>query len=196
MALADDIDVTAIPPFIAGSFATADLQSALSWAATAVEAYCERSFSAVADDVVVLDPFGNHSAQLPNPPVTAVSLVEGYMPRNDGTMAWQTLTAVNFNERGLLWDTSADNPALYQPWPLQTWPTLPNSLRVTYSHGYADPPQAVIDAAVKAAAIYLANPFNLVERRAGDVTFRWSDRDRVEEIFDALIGQYRLVSIP
>lgn len=184
---------------IAGNFQSADLSAALSWASSAVEAYCERRFTQVLGDVVRLDPNAFGSAMLTNPPVTNVTLVEGFLPSPvSGGYVWTTLTNYDFTPDGFIWDTTAE---LGLPYCLPTWPILPRSLRVTYDHGYvttggsANLPQPIVDAVIKAAAGYLSNPYNLVERKAGDAMYRWSDREKSALLDESLLGDYRLVSV-
>jgi hypothetical protein len=182
---------------IAGNYQTDDINAALSWASNAVESYCERSFTQALGDVVRLNPQLDRTALLPNPPVTAVSLVEAWVPLN-GAMSWVTLTNYDWTPDGLIWDTSGE---VGIPRNGPSWPRLRQSLRVTYDHGYvttgdgANLPSSIIDAVLKAAARYLANPLNLVERKVGDTTNRWAEYDRTAELDEALLGQYRLVSV-
>lgn len=176
---------------IAAAYQDDDLVAALSWASSAVEAYCERHFTQVVGDVVRINPFSDSTALLPDPPVTNVTLVEGWLAM-DGSMTWTTLTNYDFTPDGRIWDTTR---YLGVPWSGPSWPCLPRSLRVTYDHGFVTTPQPVIDAVIKAAAGYLSNPFNMTEHHVGGVTDRWSDKDRTPVLDDALLGSYRLLSV-
>lgn len=191
------ITVTAsqVPSFLKGSASDADVTAALSWAAGAVEAYCERDFSYRANDVVLIDPFpARRSAQLPNPPIHSVSTVEAYMRDSTGSMSWQTLVNWAWTAEGLLYDTTGTPGTQISEVP--SWPAAPKSLRVTYTHGFMDTPQPVIDAVIKAAANYLMNPFNMTQRRVGDVAYQWSDKSAEALLDTALLGKYRLISVP
>lgn len=183
-----------MPSFLRGSASTADVDAALSWAGSAVEAYCERNFSYAAGDVVLVDPFpAKRSAQLPNPPVLSVSSVEAYMRNATGSMSWQPLVNYAWTKDGLLYDTTGQPGTQISEVP--SWPSAPKSLRVTYTHGYLDIPQPIIDAVIKAAANYLTNPFHMTQRRVGDVTYQWSDKSGEPLLDTALLGQYRLITV-
>ena len=191
------ITVTAaqVPSFLKGSASDADVTAALSWAAGAVEAYCERDFSYRANDVVLVDPFPvRRSAQLPNPPVHSISTVEAYMRDANGQVNWQTLVNWAWTAEGLVYDTTGQPGTQISEVP--SWPALPKSLRITYTHGFMDVPQPVVDAVVKAASNYLNNPFQMTQRRVGDVSYQWSDRGGESLLDTALLGKYRLISVP
>ena len=191
------ITVTAaqVPSFLKGSASDADVTAALSWAAGAVEAYCERDFSYRANDVVLVDPFPvRRSAQLPNPPVHSISTVEAYMRDANGQMNWQTLVNWAWTAEGLVYDTTGQPGTQISEVP--SWPALPKSLRVTYTHGFMDVPQPVVDAVVKAASNYFNNPFQMTQRRVGDVSYQWSDRGGESLLDTALLGKYRLITVP
>lgn len=193
------ITVTAsqVPTFLKGSASDADVNAALSWASNAVEAYCERNFSYVANDVVLLDPFpANRSAQLPNPPVHSVSTVEAYMRDSTGASSWQTLVNWAWNADGLLYDTTGQPGTQISEVP--SWPTLPKSLRVTYTHGFMDVPQPVIDQVIKLAANYMTNPFNMTNRKVGDVEMGFSAgimQRYGAGLDEAVLGKYRLITV-
>ena len=191
------ITVTAaqVPSFLKGSASDADVTAALSWAAGAVEAYCERDFSYRANDVVLVDPFPvRRSAQLPNPPVHSISTVEAYMRDANGQVNWQTLVNWAWTAEGLVYDTTGQPGTQISEVP--SWPALPKSLRITYTHGFMDVPQPVVDAVVKAASNYLNNPFQMTQRRVGDVSYQWSDRGGESLLDTALLGKYRLITVP
>jgi hypothetical protein len=194
------ITVTAsqVPGFLKGAASDADVTAALSWAASAVEAYCERNFSYVANDVVLIDPFPvKRSAQLPNPPIQSVSTVEAYMRDATGQMSWQTLVNWAWTADGLLYDTTGQPGTQISEVP--SWPALPKSLRVTYTHGFMDTPQPVVDQVIKLAATYLTNPFNMTSRKVGDVEMGFSVsllQSAGGGLDEAVLGKYRLISVP
>lgn len=192
------VTASQVPAFIAANYDDASLNAALSWASSSVEAYCERHFAQVVDDTAIVDPYWpGRTALLPDPPVTAVSSVQAWLPQS-GQMTWVSLTNYNWQPDGLIWDTTGE---VGIPRLGPHWPRLRQSLRVTYTHGFitegdgANLPQPIIDAVIKAAAGYLANPYNLTERKAGDATYRWSDREKTTLLDDSLLGAYRLVSL-
>lgn len=190
-----DVDASMMPSFLKGSWSTADITAALSWASGAVEAYCERDFAYKADDVVLVDPFPvRRSAQLPNPPVVAVKSVEAWMRNATGSMSWQALTNYRWTVDGLLYDTTGEPGTDVSALP--SWPTAPRGLRVTYTHGFVEIPQPVIDATIKAAAGYLANPFGNTRRRVGEVESAWSETLVQQGLIDqTLLAPYRLITI-
>lgn len=192
-----DVDYSQMPPFLKGNFSNTDVDAALSWAAGAVEAYCERDFSYKANDVILVDPFPvRRSAQLPNPPVVSVTSVEAYMRNETGALSWQPLTNWAWTDEGLLYDTTGLPGTNVSQLP--SWPTAPKSLRVTYTHGFAEVPQPVVDAVVKMAAGYLTNPFMMNSRKVGDVESSWSVemmRAGVNGLDSHLLAPYRLITI-
>jgi len=192
------ISVTAsqVPSFIKGAWPDADVNAALSWASSAIEAYCERDFTYVVNDVVTVDPFPvRRSAQLPNPPVISISKVEAYMRDTTGATSWQELTNYAWTSDGLLYDTSGQPGVNVVAVP--SWPSLPKGLRVTYTHGFQTVPLPLVDAVIKAAGSYLANPFGMTQRKAGDVESAWAvtllQTGGLDEI---TLSKYRLISVP
>lgn len=187
-----------VPSFLRGAWSDADVTAALAWSSGVVEAYCERDFTYRADDVVLVDPFpARRSAQLPNPPVTAVSLVEGYMRAENGAMAWQTLTNWAWTAEGLLYDTTGQPGTDMSQVP--SWPSAAKSLRVTYTHGFQTVPADLVAAVTKIAAGYLANPANVLSRKVGDVEMSWSNallQGAGAGLDEALLGKYRLITVP
>jgi hypothetical protein len=151
-------------------------------------------------------------ALLPNPPVTGVAKLEGFLPEtwtsggSGWEMGWIELPYFNWKEDGLIFDTSMLPGNFNGPEP--SWPTMPGSLRATYDHGYVLPgevganlPEGVAQAVIKAIARYLVNPEGFTNYKVGDVSFAFnafnSDADRpgggvVDEL---LLGRYRLVSL-
>jgi hypothetical protein len=188
------VDPAQMPPFLKGAWSNTDVAAALEWASSAVEAYCERDFTYRANETVLVDPFPvKRSAQLPNPPVIAVTAVEGWLRNDQGVLAWVPLTNYAWTKDGLLYDTSGQPGTDISQLP--TWPTLPKSLKVTYTHGFVDMPDAVVSAVIKAAAGYLANPFNMSERRTGEISYKWDARAEAL-LDDTLLGAYRLITVP
>ena len=112
----------------------------------------------------------------------------------NGQVNWQTLVNWAWTAEGLVYDTTGQPGTQISEVP--SWPALPKSLRVTYTHGFMDVPQPVIDAVVKAASNYLNNPFQMTQRRVGDVSYQWSDRGGESLLDTALLGKYRLITVP
>lgn len=185
------IEVADLPPSIAAGRDTDDLAAAISWASGQVESYCERKFALQTDHVVLVNPLSGRTAQLPDPPVTDIALVEAWLPRQ-GVMEWVALPNYAFTEEGLLYDTTGLPGVVYDGG--YTWPTLPRSLRVTYTHGFSETPQPVKDAVIRAVSMYLTDPTGrLVQKQIDDVSYQWSLSGGVVD--EALLGDYRLVSV-
>lgn len=186
------IEVSDLPPSVSVGRDDDDLEAAISWASSQVESYCERKFAQQTDHVVLVNPLSGRTAQLLDPPVTAVTLVEAWLPRQ-GAMEWVSLPNYAFTEEGLLYDTTGLPGVLYDGG--YTWPTLPRSLRVTYTHGFAETPQPVKDAVIRAVSMYLTDPTGrLVQKQIDDVSYQWS-ANTSSVVDQVLLGDYRLVSV-
>jgi hypothetical protein len=149
------------------------VDKALSWATSVIEGYCNRTFGLVTDDTVTVTP---HHGQglLPQYPVVSVSAVAGYMlDMSTGAYGWVPIT--NFwcdNDTGTLYNTTGLAGVVWTGGP--SWPWLPASLRVTYTHGYDPIPSDLRDVCARLALRYLQNPGAMVERRVGDMEARFS----------------------
>lgn len=217
-------------PMIVGAHTEDEVNLALAWASDSVEAYCERKFAYNPSDTVYVNPYrgdgGRQQALLPNPPVWNVSTVLAEFPDylNQG-LQWVELQHYQWAKDGLLYDTAryygymgvsgssfwsgvvnADGFFDYGTPP--SWPSLPRSLQVSYSHGYilpgdtavsgVDPlPSAVISAVVKGASFFLDNPNGAMELRIGELTSRFSEQTSGPAGFldEKLLGAYRLVHV-
>lgn len=213
-------------PMIVGAHTEDEVQLALDWAAESIESYCERKFAYNASDTVFVNPYrgdgGKQQARLPNPPVWNVSTVLANMPV-DGGLTWVELQYYQWAEDGLLYDTSryfgyygvtgssfwsgvANADGFFDYGGVPSWPTLPRSLQVTYSHGYATPetgpingvpnlPQGVVSACIKGAAFYLDNQSGALENRVGELTTRYADPmgHPAGWLDEKLLGDYRRV---
>lgn len=155
---------------------------AISWATSQVESYCERRFVQRTNTVTVTAYDGR--ALLPDPPVTAVSDVQGWLrwPLHSAASSWQAIDGYGFNEAGEVFDDR-----LYRgngvPWPADR-----RGLKVTYTHGFDAWPQAVIDAVVALAAAYVVNPAGMSERRILDSTYRWMPGVGAAGVVDPFAG--------
>lgn len=214
-------------PMIIGAHTEDEVQLALDWASDSVEAYCERKF-AYGTDTVFVNPHrgggGKAQAILPNPPVWNVSSVQAEFPGYiaDG-LQWVTLQYYQWAEDGLLFDTSkyfgyfgvtgssfwsgvtnADGYFDYGNMP--TWPILPRSLQVTYTHGFtlplADPldgvptlPNGVKNAVIRGAAMFLENPQLATDLRISEIGYKWDTAGPAKWLDETLLGQYRLVHV-
>lgn len=104
-------------------------------------------------------------------------------------MTWTTLTDFAFDsDTGRLWDTGC------------SWPCFPQSLKVTYTHGYEIVPDGLINAACRFAQQYLENPALLLQRGMGQINDRYAGNTGVVGIvineFDKqVMDRYTLNSV-
>lgn len=149
-------------------------------------------------------------AMLPNPPVSDVSLVVGYLPMvNGGEQGWVQLQNFQWSADGFIWDTSGmPGVAMSDGGPVPSWPRMPRSLQVTYSHGFTLPgdepvagipalPGAVVSAVIGLTAFYLDNPSGAIESRVGEITNRYAEQSTGPAgwLDEKLLGKYRLVNL-
>lgn len=196
---------------LVGARSEAEVQFALDWVTAAAEAYCEREFAYVQADTVYVNPYYGHlsangsaaavssygsyagyggytprvtgpgfvgQCRLPNPPVSNVSQVMGLF----GAGGWVELVNYSWAEDGLLWDTTGQTGVDQQSFgPIPSWPNMPRSLQIVYSHGFATPdsgapgnvpvlPQGLVNAICSAAAYVLVNPANIAADSAGIIS--------------------------
>lgn len=213
-------------PMIVGAHTVDEVQLALDWATESIESYCERKF-AYCTDTVFVNPYrgngGRAQALLPNPPVSNVSTVMAQMPVCGG-LTWVELQYYGFAEDGLLYDTAryygysgvsgssfwsgvANADGFFDYGNVPSWPTLPRSLQVTYSHGFAIPgaenvpegvptlPNGLVSAVIRGAAVYLENPVGAGEGRVGEITNRFDPSGPAGWLDEKLLGEFRLVSL-
>jgi hypothetical protein len=114
-------------------------------------------------------------------------------------MVWTPLTNFAFvSDTGLIYDTTGE-PGVAQSFG-PTWPWLPGSLQVTYSHGYATVPTAIINAACRFAQQYLENPALLLQRDVDGIHDRFAGNTGgvgiVINAFDErILDRYTLTSL-
>lgn len=176
---------------------------ALQYASDYVRRYCRQRLDYVASDTILIDPRPDHTAQLPELPVIAVSAVQAWMTGPTGSFAWQTLTNYQWTARGQLFDVTPITPPVIPtanipyPW----WPRLPESLKVTYTHGYSPIPDDLQNLVLRLAAELNANPDFVHSQKVGEINTVWAQnplqngahiflRDQDKEILDsyAVIG--------
>lgn len=201
MTFATQLAATFTP--IAAVYDAPSVTQALSWAQSFVEDYCNRGsggFDLVTSDVVLCDPKPYHRAMLPHVPVVNVTTVEGYLPSTTASaMAWTALTNYGFDaDTGRIWDTTGLPGTTISFGP--SWPWLPQSLRVTYDHGYATIPQDLINCACRFTQQYLENPSLLLQRGIGQLNDRFAgntgDVGIVINAFDQrIMDRYTFISI-
>lgn len=149
-------------------------------------------------------------AMLPNPPVSQVSLVMAQLPMvAGGAPGWVELQNYQWDADGFIWDTSGmPGVALSDGGPVPSWPRMPRSLQVTYSHGFVLPgedpvagvgslPDGVVSAVIGLTAFYLNNPSGAIESRVGEITDRYAEQASGPGgwLDEKLLGKYRLVNL-
>jgi hypothetical protein len=215
-------------PMIVGAHSEDEVQLALDWAADSIESYCERKFAYVETDTVFINPYrgdgGRPQALLPNPPVTNVSTVLAQMPI-EGGLSWVELQYYGWAADGLIYDTAryygyfgvtgssfwsgvANADGFFDYGNVPSWPTLPRSLQVSYSHGFVLPgnssiegvpnlPTGVVNAVIKGAALFLDNQSGAVSVRVGELSTTFIDPlgHPAGWLDEKLLGEYRLVHL-
>lgn len=126
-----------------------------------VRDYLQQNITQVVDDVVLLDPINGYLL-LPELPVTAVSLVETF----DGT-AWSTVDPSSYSVSKRLGMIGA-LPGF------TLWPVLPESWRVTYTHGYAVVPDSILGAVLGVAGRGYASPLSIDSERIGGYQVKYA----------------------
>jgi len=131
-----------------------------------VRDFLQLQIDAVTADVVLLEPVNGSngvSVFLPELPVTAVSLVETF----DGTV-WTTADPLTYSVSKRTGIISA------LPYTGVTWPYLPETWRVTYSHGYTVIPSTIIGKVVGVAARGYTSPAGVDMERIGGYQVKYS----------------------
>jgi hypothetical protein len=214
-------------PMIVGAHSQDEVNLALAWASDSVESYCERKFAYNGNDTVFVNPYrgsgGKAMALLPNPPVQNVSTVLAEFPDSGDGLQWVTLQYYEWATDGLLYDTTkyyglngvtgssfwsgvVNADGFFDYGNIPSWPTIPRSLQVTYSHGFTLPgqpavagvpalPSGVINAVIKGASLYLSNAGGGIEARVGEITNRYDPSGPAGWLDEKLLGEYRLVHL-
>jgi len=201
MTFATQLAATFTP--IAAVYDAPSVTQALSWAQGFVEDYCNRGengFDLITSDVVLVDPKPYRRAMLPKCPVVNIETVQAWLPDTSSSgMAWTTLTNYSYDaDTGRIWDTTGlPGTTLSMGF---SWPWLPQSLKVTYDHGYATVPQELINCACRFAQQYLENPTLTLQRSVGQVNDRFAGNTGgvgiVINVFDQrIMDRYTFVSI-
>lgn len=143
-------------------------QQKLNEATGVIQGWTGQTLFAVVNDSIIVDPKPDFSIMLPELPVTAVTSLQWLDDRN-GT-GWNTISPsqYRFKSWGAVYIVphSGFDPAL--------WPTDPDTIQVTYNHGYTTIPQPVQDVCLALAARMLINPYHLQSTRTGGVQVAFS----------------------
>lgn len=120
-------------------------------------------------DVVELGPINGAFVLLPELPVTAVSLVETFTPDPvTGVLTWTTADPTTYTVSKAMGIISA------KPGCGVTWPTDPESWRVTYDHGYAVIPPSLVGVCATVAARAYVSPDGVDLERIGGYQAKYS----------------------
>jgi hypothetical protein len=121
-----------------------------------VRDYLHQQLDYVAGDVVTLDPIYGSYVLLPELPVVSVAQVETW----DGTQ-WNVMDASTYTvsrKTGMI----AGKPGLGI-----TWPSDPETWRITYSHGYATIPDGIMGVVCGVAARAYSSPASVTMESMG-----------------------------
>lgn len=134
--------------------------------------YMGQQIIATAADVVYLGPINGTYVILPEMPVTAVTLVEVLLPAPvTNILTWTTADPTTYTvsrQIGMI----AAKPGLGI-----TWPTDPETWRVTYSHGYAVVPPSLVGVCATVAARAYVSPDGVDLERVGGYQAKYSADD-------------------
>lgn len=118
----------------------------------------QQNISAVNNDAILVDPIDGAYALLPELPVTAVTLVE---ISSDNGATWTTVPATNYTvslKQGIV--SAVPNCST-------SYPSTPGSWRITYSHGFATVPDAILGVVLGVAARTYSAPAGVDSERIG-----------------------------
>ena len=156
----------------------------LSIASGMVRDKLQQQISLVTNEVVVLDPIDT-TVLLPDLPVISVSLVETF----DGT-TWNTLSAADY--------TVSKRTGVIQAarWSGLTWPSDPGSWRVTYTHGYAVIPDAIVGVTLGVAARAYASPVAVESERIGGYQVKYAmEAEGFSAIEKSALSRYMIARV-
>lgn len=170
-------------------------QQVLNQATGIIQAWTGQNLFQVVNDTVTVDPQLDMSVFLPEMPVTAVSSFQWLDDR--GGTGWNVIdpSAYRFKSWGKLYIVPqlAYAPPAWGPW--AWWPTDPDTIQVTYTHGYAVIPDPIYDVCIALAARLLINPYKLQSSRTGDVQVVYTGAREASELLDTeqvALGRYSI----
>lgn len=141
-------------------------------------------FDYVVDDILLTSPTGIY-VFLPEIPVSEVSLVEVL---DTSVEVWSTFDAANYRLNGPTGTITVDAG-------LEFWPTLQNTVRITYTHGYQDIPDPVQKVTLALAARTVANPGRVYVQSTGNISQTFQrETAGVSDLLDTeqqILGRYR-----
>lgn len=168
---------------------TAAAQLYLDIITSAVKSRCDQTLDLVSNEVVLLDPIVGHtSVSLPELPVVAISLVEIVDP---STLLWRTLLPTE-------WVFDPPTGIVSRaPTSLLSWPYAPQTVRVTYTHGYATIPYDLTSVTITAAARLAAIPVGQNFERIGQHQVKYVEgaSGQWTPLEEQVLAQYRIPAV-
>ena len=178
--------VADLQSFTGQSLNTGQAQTALNNATGIIQEWVGQQLFQVVGDTVTLDPRLDMSVMLPETPVTAVTSMQ-WLDDVNGT-GWNVLpsTMYRFKPWGQLYivptQAQAYSPPPWGPW--AWWPRDPDTIQVTYTHGYAVIPTSIQAVCMALAARLLINPYKLQSTRTGEVQVVYTGVRESSELLD------------
>lgn len=145
--------------------------------------YLQQTITAVTGDLVELDPVNGLLVVLPEMPIAAVSLVETF----DGA-AWTVADPKTYTlskRTGII----SGKPGIGI-----TWPSAPESWRVTYDHGYGNVPDALVGICADFAARAYSSPSGMEMERIGGYQAKYS-ADGFSATEKIALNRYRIARV-
>lgn len=146
----------------------------------------EQDLSFLAGDVVTLDPINGGFVFLPQMPVAQVSLVE-YLDTSQTPAVWTTADPSLYTVSTRLGIIAAlpDTDVI--------WPSIPNSWRVTYDHGYDTIPDGLVGVCLGVAARIYSTPAGAESERIGGYQVKYAmQADGFSPLEMVVLDRYRL----
>jgi hypothetical protein len=156
----------------------------LTIASAMVRDYLQQDITATANDVVLLDPIGGAYVLLPELPVTSVTLVETLDPSVVPSV-WRTADPTTYmvsRRMGMIAATPSTGVA---------WGFIPESWRVTYSHGFAVVPDGLVGVVLGVAARTYSTPAGAEMERIGGYQVKYAmQADGFNPLEKAALARY------
>ncbi len=148
--------------------AAADALLYLDLASDMVRDFLQQQLDYTVDDVALLDPIDGAYVFLPEFPVVSVTTVETF---SSDTSLWSVVDPATVTISRRLGIISA------LPGCGVSWPSTPESWRVTYTHGFQTLPNSILGAVLGAAARAYASPVSVDSERIGGYQVKYSVLD-------------------
>lgn len=158
----------------------------LDYATAVIRNYTNQTISQATTTDEVFDPQGRDVLVLPEVPVTAVTAVKV-------VAADDTETTLTFGVNEDYWWRS--NGLLYRVG--GNWGTARNSVKVTYTHGYATIPDDIKLATLQLASKVMDNPHNIRQESVGSysVTYAGASDELLVSSVRPMLAAYRILQL-